>query len=78
MDIKEQLEELKQRLSQHFETETPERKVAREKALKKLMAAMAEFDVLSQKVGTTPDQMAVISQLQTIINQLGDVKGPEK
>lgn len=76
MDIKAQLEVLKERLEQAFETETPERKVAREKALSKLVAAMKEFDTLSEKVGTTPDQMAAISQLQSIINKLGDV-GPE-
>jgi hypothetical protein len=78
MDIKLQLEMLKQQLEQQFESETPERKTAREKALKKLKMAVEEFDTLSQKVGTTPDQMAVISQLQQIIFKLGEIKGPEK
>jgi hypothetical protein len=78
MDIKSQLEALKERLEQHFETETPERKAAREKALKRLQAAMKEFDILSQKMGTTPDQMAAIAQLQRIVFQLGDLKGPER
>jgi len=78
MDIRAQLEILKQQLQKQIETETPERKAAREKALKKLMAAMGEFDVLSQKMGTTPEQVAAISQLQNIVLSLGEIKGPEK
>ena len=78
MDIKLQLEMLKKHLEQNFETETTERKVARERALKKLEVAMKEFNTLSQKVGTTPDQMAAISQLQQIILNLGEIKGPER
>lgn len=78
MDIRAQLELLKQKLEQEFETETPDRKAAREKALNKLTAALGEFDVLSQKVGMTPEQMAAVSQLQQIMFSLGEIKGPEK
>lgn len=74
MDIKAQLEALKEYLEQGCDTETPERKVAREKALAKLTKGIEEFNALAQKVGTTPDQMTAISQLQQIIFQLGDVK----
>jgi len=74
MDIKAQLEILKEQLKQQFETETPERKAARKQALEKIQAAMKEFDVLSQKTGTTSDQIAAISQLQQIIFNLGDLK----
>lgn len=78
MDFTEILKTLQQKLEQQFETETPERKAEREKALKKLEAAVKEFNSLSQKVGTTPDQMAAIAQLQQIIFKLGEIKGPEK
>jgi DNA-binding protein H-NS len=74
-DIKANLEQLKQQLEQHFETETPERQAAREKALKRLEAGIKEFEKLSQKIGITPDQMTVVSQLQDLIFRLGNVKG---
>jgi DNA-binding protein H-NS len=78
IDIIAYLDVLKQKLEQAFETETPDRKAAREKAIKKMMAAIGEFNTLSQKVGTTPDQMAAISQLQQVLFNLGEIKSPEK
>ena len=78
MDIRYQLELLKKKLEQDFDTETSDRKAARSEALKKLVAALGEFDILSQKVGMTEEQMAAISQLQKIMFSLGEIKGPEK
>ena len=74
MDFKSHLQTLKQHLEQQFETETPARRDAREKALAKLNAAIEEFETLSQGVATTPEQVSIISQLQRVIFQLGDLK----
>ena len=76
-DIKSQLKCLIEHLEQGFKTETAERKVAREKALKIINDAVSEFEALSQNVVTTSDQMSAISQLQNIIFQLGNLN-PEK
>lgn len=73
-DIKVCLEELKQRLEKQMGSETPERTAAREKVLKDLRKYLKEFDLLSQKVGTTPEQMDVISQIGNIVFNLGDIK----
>jgi 2-oxoglutarate dehydrogenase complex dehydrogenase (E1) component-like enzyme len=72
--MKSYLEQLKQKLEQEYGAETEERKNAREKALNKLNLAMEEFEKLSQKMGTTPEQINVVSQLQNLIFRLGDIK----
>ena len=72
MDIKSCLEELKSRLEKQMESETEERKQAREKMLKELNDFYKQFDVISNKIPTTPEQMNVISQLEKLIFQLGN------
>lgn len=78
MDIKSQIELLIEKLDQNFEMETTERKEAREKVLKKINDALGEFKTLSQKIGTTSEQLSAISQLRKVILELGNFKNPEK
>jgi len=74
MDIKEQLKLLKEKLEKKFETETTDRQKARERTLNKILMVIKEFDNLSQKTGTTVEQMATISELKKIMFKLGDIK----
>jgi hemerythrin-like domain-containing protein len=73
-DLKEYLDQLKQHLEKEFEFETPERRAAREKALKKVEKSLKEFGVLSQKVPTTSEQMEIIKQMSDLIFRMGNIK----
>lgn len=75
MDINKCLNDMKELLEGRSEHETPKRKAAREKALDRIEELMKEFNELSQKICTTPEQLNVVSQLGKIMLQLTNIKG---
>lgn len=78
MDIKKQIEILKEQLQQSSDFETDERKAARERLLAKIETISKEFELVANFMGgTTPEQITALSQLRKIILKLGNSEGSE-